>query len=748
MGQALATIYHNDLPVFVSTDIILYALHASYDQILKEIEGSTLLPNLQSALDLMYSAIPKLAEAYGGNSALRTAIEDVDIYVTVAKSLIDDTPSPPQYAAQEMVDNLLAAIRAEQYVVMPLFSERNRRLDFSQFTVRGHYINNSLGVPLGAYFKCMMWCGRMDFFITPPPVDPIEEPWSREEIRRMVIGAVMLDELIDLANARGLLAENDKITSFMVGESDNLTPEEMSAVRASEGITAANLLDDALYDSFQAAVEDSPGAEQRILSSFFAYYPYNGDIPPLPVSYRLMGQRFIVDSYVFSQVVFPHIIRDGEKVFRPMPDPLDALFALGNDDVLPLLEDELDRYQYAPNLAAQRYLVDAYDDDFWGGSLYNTWLSAIRALNPPEDTSRFPLFMQTTAWQQEKMNTQLASWAQLRHDNLLYAKQSSPGYYTCSFPHSYVEPYPAFYATLGGFANMASVFFNQYSDNETMDKVVQHYQRYGEIMAHLEAIAEKELAREQFSEDDCEFLATMLYEAKDGCNIIFSGWVTELFYQDRDEECVDLTIVDVHTQPTDGSGNVLGRVLHVGTGLFNLGVFIVESPSNGFTPTAFVGPVMSYYEHTTENFDRLTDERWWDMVWDGSLPERPDWVNAYLADRTGHAFAEGRELPGVLYSPTTVDDGEEVPSAFVLAQNTPNPFNPSTTINWTLLDGDKTKVEIFNINGQKLAILLDEWREAGHHSTVWDASAQAAGLYFCRVTSGANSKVMKMMLVK
>ena len=55
------------------------------------------------------------------------------------------------------------------------------------------------------------------------------------------------------------------------------------------------------------------------------------------------------------------------------------------------------------------------------------WLNSIRKLNPPKDRSALPQFMQTAAFWQEKLNTQLSSWAQLRHDNLLYAKQSYTG---------------------------------------------------------------------------------------------------------------------------------------------------------------------------------------------------------------------------------------------------------------------------------------------------------------------------------
>ena len=94
------------------------------------------------------------------------------------------------------------------------------------------------------------------------------------------------------------------------------------------------------------------------------------------------------------------------------------------------------------------------------------------------------------------------------------------------------------------------------------------------------------------------------------------------------------------------------------------------------------------------------------------------------------------------------DVDEIMPETFSVRQNYPNPFNPSTTITYSLPDGDYTRIEVFDVTGRIVETLVDEWRNAGRHSIVWDASGQAAGLYFCRVVSGANSEVMKMMLVK
>jgi uncharacterized protein DUF3160 len=69
----------------------------------------------------------------------------------------------------------------------------------------------------------------------------------------------------------------------------------------------------------------------------------------------------------------------------------------------------------------------------------------------------------------------------------------------------------------------------------------------------------------------------------------------------------DPTIADVHTQPTDAARNPVGRVLHVGTGNSRLMIITTNSCTG---PRAYAGLVFSYYEKITENFDRLTDERW------------------------------------------------------------------------------------------------------------------------------------------
>ena len=757
-GRAMHDIYQKDLPVMVTSDAILYALHFSYDRILFDLERTLLEDKLQRVLDGLYSNFRLLQNEYGGDENLATPLHDVDLYITLAKSLLDEQLCSPNIADFDVANQLWQAIANEQMTNMPLFSERNRRLDFSQFTVRGHYTHEFWDIDgkrtLGNYFQAMMWLGRMDFYLTPPPVGPDEQPWSDEEIQRMMAGSLLLNELLDLAGVRSELNDIDDVITFMVGESDNLTPTELSDVVEQLGITPASVFDEEVYQTLQNELVSEVVYGQRIMSAFFIVDPFSNKPDELPISYRLSGQRFIIDSYVLANVVYDRIIFQNKKVWRPMPDPLDAMFVLGNDNALPLLKGEIESYKYASQLEALRYLVDAYDDDFWGASLYNAWLQGIRSLNPKTDDSNLPYFMRTVAWQQQKLNTQLASWAQLRHDNLLYAKQSYTGGTSCSYPHSFVAPYPDFYQQLARFAEKAQAqLLPLLPDNSwEVSLLKKFFPNMQEIMLKLKTLAEKELSGHVFDDTEKEWLKKMLFIDGMSGAPPFSGWYSDLFYRlepvpGGEYEGHDYLVADVHTQPTDFGGAVVGRVLHVGVGHVNLGIFLANSPSLDYQPMAFIGPVMSYYEKTTENFKRHTDEEWAELVQNNNLPERPDWVNVYLVDENGASRPQGRVLPGQHYIQTDVNNAT-MPHEFMLAQNYPNPFNPVTTLAFYLPAHDHIKLTIHNTLGEQIGVLVDKFHAAGEFRVQWDGADYPSGIYFARLQAKGQVKVVKMMLVK
>ena len=91
---------------------------------------------------------------------------------------------------------------------------------------------------------------------------------------------------------------------------------------------------------------------------------------------------------------------------------------------------------------------------------------------------------------------------------------------------------------------------------------------------------------------------------------------------------------------------------------------------------------------------------------------------------------------------------DATPGSFALQQNYPNPFNPSTEISFTLPTASQTTLRVFNVLGQNVATLANEYLTAGTHKVTFDAGSLPTGMYLYRLESGAMSTSRKMMLSK
>ncbi|MDH4156758.1 MAG: T9SS type A sorting domain-containing protein [candidate division Zixibacteria bacterium] len=97
---------------------------------------------------------------------------------------------------------------------------------------------------------------------------------------------------------------------------------------------------------------------------------------------------------------------------------------------------------------------------------------------------------------------------------------------------------------------------------------------------------------------------------------------------------------------------------------------------------------------------------------------------------------------------TSAGSTDALPERFELSQNYPNPFNPTTEIAFALPVASHVTVEIYNITGQKAALLVDEKLEAGRHVVRWDAGGMASGVYLYRLRAGSFTATKKMVLLK
>lgn len=756
-GEILLDIHHYDLPVFVSTDAILYAYHVSYDRILMEVELGYLINKVGNLLSSLKNSFPQLVNSYSSEPGMLQMLKDVDLYLTVGAKLIGQTVDPFYPDNAIIIDTVISRVMdANTFYNDTLFSSNCVAHDYSQFRPRGHYDSDDYP-QLRTYFRTMMWLGRIEMYLIKPSFgSPDCLPQTTQDIQRQVIDANLVYELFGLANVHPDYEEIENVIKFFVGDQDNVTLDNMGYLRNAVQLTSASqLLDTVKVEEFQDTLRNQSFAFQLILSQLLMGNPVAGDSLTPASSFLLFGQRYVDDSYVTASVVYDRIWFEEQRICRLFPSTLDPMFALGNNAAAQLLIPELDEYHYGTNLAALRYLFDSFPPEYWERTMYKRWLGLIKSLNPPEDRSSLPGFMTTAAYWQEKLNTQLSSWAELRHDNLLYAKQSYTGITICSYPYGYVEPFPELYDEL---KNTGSFGYNYFQNVSFLDgQLKQHILNYFTNMQFtcdtLKSISQKELDDVPLSGEETAFLKNMMFEMSSYSGTVYDGWYPKLMYEDeaygfKGIMDANYIVADIHTTPSDCGGGIFGWVTHAGTGPVDAGVFIAKIP--GGEECAFIGPVLSYREYVTSGFLRLTDDEWSSDYMFSS--DRPDWVNLYLADSTGGSRGEGGEL---LTSVKPEENTQKV-SDYLTVSNYPNPFNPSTLIKFSVpydLSNENAELIIYDIQGQAVKHLVNQVLPSGNYVTKWygkndDGNPVSSGVYIYRLKIAGRQAVGKMNLIR
>jgi len=608
------SIYFEDLPVYVSADSILEAVHRTFDSLLESTEELVLVNELTQMLEGMRSRIS--SASLDAETAL-----DADLYLTLAESLLQGQVLAPSASASsaEVTELYDLAVAADGHKPVKLFGV-DRDIDFSQFTPRGHYTDSEA---LKRYFRAMMWLGRIDLRLIETQGDGTQVFY-----RRQFDAAVALRQLMGEAEF-GQWQHIDEIIGAYVGEHDSMTPKDLDGLMQALGVgtlaESAGLTDQQIIDE----IARGGWGEQRIASRIIIKGDASSDTLPLDRSFLLFGQRYTVDSHVFVNVTFDRV-QD-----RMMPNPLDAAFAaFGNNAALPLLSGQFDNLSYVRGLATTRALVDAHEPSYWDGSLYTRWLGALRSLSPGND-AQVPSIARTPAWQERMLSAQLGSWAQLRHDTILYVKQSYTAGESCEFPDAYVDPVPDFYNKLGGMADAVGAVSESLPESASSLKasIDAWVTNFKAVASNLSKMAEDQVSGTAHSDELLAFINDAVkWDEEMICGGVFrnnlSGWYLNLFLNQQAGIEYDPTVADVHTQPTDEAGNDVGRILHVGTGAPRLMVVTVETCQG---PRAYAGLAYSYGELITENWERLNDDDWTTRIMTSPFPDVP-WMSEVLAE--------------------------------------------------------------------------------------------------------------------
>ena len=153
------------------------------------------------------------------------------------------------------------------------------------------------------------------------------------------------------------------------------------------------------------------------------------------------------------------------------------------------------------------------------------------------------------------------------------------------------------------------------------------------------------------------------------------------------------------------------------------------APAGTYTYIAYIGD----YPWVMEDFDLFQFDKAGDAP-GGSLGSPSDWL------------CTGEDFEGSMGSMTL--SSEPLPTEYALLGAFPNPFNPTTTINYALPEAAKVSLTIYDISGRLVAELVDGWREAGTHDITFDGSALASGVYIYSLSAGEFTANGKMVFLK
>jgi len=153
----------------------------------------------------------------------------------------------------------------------------------------------------------------------------------------------------------------------------------------------------------------------------------------------------------------------------------------------------------------------------------------------------------------------------------------------------------------------------------------------------------------------------------------------------------------------------------------------------------------SYFQLISIGYDRLPkNSKWKPNTLDEFLCIQNQIVESYMSRALSNVYCDNDCEP---------DSYQDVDEISFSSYNYPNPFNPYTTIRYTIGNVENVVINVYNVRGQRVRTLLNEQREPGHHSVIWNGTddsgrALSSGIYFYRIVAGENTATRRMLLMK
>jgi len=643
--------------VLINPDLVLHAYHKYFELTLEQLEQHELNQSLGEFLSGLHTNLA--AAVAGSKGEVQQHYQRLEAQIVLARVLFENKNRvKPSYFSspeeeqkyneqdktvdslenanrilakysQDLTPALTAAIKsdlkdiyeAEMIGASPLFTQYDKEIktDYTQFTPRSHYTKNSV---LRSYFRAMMYLGRSSYLL------------------KSDLGLADTNLLVKQMELKGKnkIAPIEAwktittVTNFYVGQSDDLTYTEWKDFVSK--ILGVDLNSDEALISSANINKLAQSLDQlrlpKILSDVIVDENIaardKADLLRQSLSFRVIGQKFSYDAWILNDLT-----AGGEKTEVRLPSTPSALFipaADGDSQARKYVPEFLKReFGFSPDdiigfltkLDQKKTDIAQVKEVDWFNSLGSSWLYVLSSLTHNYGPN-YPLYMQATSFLDKQIQTFLGSYTELKHDTLLYAKQSyaemGAGGDSRPIPpvvKGFVEPNLEFWHRFNNLLNRTDELYQAnglFTDSNAYDRLRQ----FKEMSLFFTSIAEKELKGEAVSDDEYETLRT-----------------TKLSFMAQPFEALDPSeksgqtalIADIHTDA------LKGQILYEATARPYLMLAVVADDGS---PRVVVGLAYNHYELTDKIDRRLTDEDWQKSVYKDNnlLPEKNFWYDSLL----------------------------------------------------------------------------------------------------------------------
>ena len=580
-------------PNFITVDSLMHSYHLYFAHVMKHIEKNHLAKDLGNLSVHMYEMAQKDYELLAGSEWENAAEKNLEFFY-IPCLLMGANVAAPLQAGQDFAantkteyDKIMAAEAIDNCVITGLNE------DYSQYKVRGYYEGDDF---LERYFRTMMWYGRIPFALDDP-----------DGVR----SAILITGLIDRAGEDW--SNIYSVTSFFAGASDDPGYYEMSEILGDvygKVPDAPEVMED---DNAFAKVQEAVKNLELPQINSIPVMEWEENVIP---SFRFMGQRFTIDAGVMQNLIFRAVEENAQGDRRYLPDTLDVAAALGSEKAMEMLEDSgaTDYKNYKENLDLAKEHFNNSDPLLWNASLYSGWLSVLRPLFEVKGNG-YPSYMTNNEWTKKNLETFAGSYAELKHDTILYAKQIMAEMGGPDFDplddRGYVDPQPVIYSRFINLSKQTEAGLEKLGMLEAEDK--DNLERLTEIAQNLLTISEKELQNQLLTDDEYEFIRA------------YGGYLEHIWQEvNKDQEETPISsseapcpvVADIATDPN-------GSVLEVGSG-FAHNIYVVF-PIDGELHIGR-GSVYSFYQFQAPLGERYTDAEFLNRISTGHLDDNWNWV--------------------------------------------------------------------------------------------------------------------------